>query len=438
MWCFQEAAVSSRIRVLCGTTSLTWEQLIQSIDYHRTHSVITANTIHQTFARKIALQDVLRNIIYPKPGQAPTRWPSVSSVLDNTRFRGAGEPRDKIYALFGLFRMMGLNPPLPDYNKPVRQIYQEATLTAATCDGNLDILYQVTGLPNQLNLPSWVPDFSNTKAPAIMVTPALQASKSSVVQWRLYERSNAMCIPGKAVDRVTASTVSMSFTNSSAAQTHDSVITGTEKTAAFSIFKQWLSLVQSLPAYPNGEQPSEIFGLILSSACNTHGKFKPSTILEVCNHWYNVLGNSNSYSDSIFIEKGVDNMVDDIETSSFHDDEQLEFALQYAAAMLLTVVGSGTSMQRRIRALHYWLCLSLRGKALFVTEKGYMGLAPGSVASGDLVILLSGLRTPFLARYSVEAENSVSSRLVAPAFVAGMMEGELWSESQGLDEFMFV
>lgn len=411
---------------------------MKSIEYHKAHSVITADTTHQIFARKIALQDALRNIIYPKPGQAPTRWPSVSSVLDNTRFRGAAEPRDKIYALFGLFRMMGFNPPLPDYNKPIRQIYQEATLTSMNCDRNLDILYQVTGLPNQLNLPSWVPDFSNTKAPVIMVTPALRTSKSSVVQWQLYERSNALCIPGTTVDRVTAFAASMSFTNSSAAQTRDSVITGTEKTAAFSIFKQWLSLVQSLPSYPNGQQPSETFGLILSSACNTHGKVELSTILEVYNHWYNVLGNSNSYSNSIFMEKGVDNMVDHIETYSFQADEQIEFALQHAAGMLLTVVGSGTSMQRRIRALHYWLCLSLRGKALFVTEKGYMGLAPGSVASGDLVILLSGLRTPFLARFSPEEDNSISSRLVAPAFVAGMMEGELWSESRVLDEFMFV
>ena len=41
----------------------------------------------------------------------------------------------------------------------------------------------------------------------------------------------------------------------------------------------------------------------------------------------NVLGNSNSYSNSIFIEKGVDNMVDEIATSSFPTDEQLEFVL---------------------------------------------------------------------------------------------------------------
>jgi len=43
-------------------------------------------------------------------------------------------------------------------------------------------------------------------------------------------------------------------------------------------------------------------------------------------------------------------MVDDMEISSFAD-EQLEFALQHAAAMLLVVVGSGTSIQLRIRAL---------------------------------------------------------------------------------------
>ncbi|KAK1752724.1 heterokaryon incompatibility protein-domain-containing protein [Echria macrotheca] len=59
-------------------------------------------------------------------------------------------------------------------------------------------------------------------------------------------------------------------------------------------------------------------------------------------------------------------------------------------------------------------------RALFVTERGYIGLAPWNAKVGDEVCVLKGAKTPFLLR---EKEGG-KHRLVGEAYVLGIMEGE--------------
>lgn len=71
----------------------------------------------------------------------------------------------------------------------------------------------------------------------------------------------------------------------------------------------------------------------------------------------------------------------------------------------------------------YW------SRNLCVTEKGYLGLLPRSVAKGDDIFLLAGARVPFVVRHTFfddmedldEAEKFI---LVGEAYVNGIMNGE--------------
>ncbi|KAK0623689.1 heterokaryon incompatibility protein-domain-containing protein [Immersiella caudata] len=60
-------------------------------------------------------------------------------------------------------------------------------------------------------------------------------------------------------------------------------------------------------------------------------------------------------------------------------------------------------------------------RALFVTRRGYMGLAPWNARVGDAVCVLKGGKTPFLLREKNEGLYS----LVGEAFVQGIMGGEV-------------
>ncbi|KAK3312553.1 heterokaryon incompatibility protein-domain-containing protein [Apodospora peruviana] len=66
-------------------------------------------------------------------------------------------------------------------------------------------------------------------------------------------------------------------------------------------------------------------------------------------------------------------------------------------------------------------------RALFVTEKGYIGLAPWNAKEGDEVAVVRGGRTPFLFRRCVddgEVEDSGRFTLIGETYVYGIMGGE--------------
>ncbi|KAH7347994.1 heterokaryon incompatibility protein-domain-containing protein [Pyrenochaeta sp. MPI-SDFR-AT-0127] len=62
-------------------------------------------------------------------------------------------------------------------------------------------------------------------------------------------------------------------------------------------------------------------------------------------------------------------------------------------------------------------------RALFVTQKGYIGLAPWNAKLGDLVFLLRGGKTPFILRRQIMVDGY---SLVGESYVYGIMSGEGW------------
>lgn len=73
------------------------------------------------------------------------------------------EPRDKAFALYGIFRELGINMPPPDYRKQVGQVYREFTIAYMLAENNLNILYWVPTASRESidGLVSWAPDFSS-------------------------------------------------------------------------------------------------------------------------------------------------------------------------------------------------------------------------------------------------------------------------------------
>lgn len=72
--------------------------------------------------------------------------------------------------------------------------------------------------------------------------------------------------------------------------------------------------------------------------------------------------------------------------------------------------------------------------ALFFLDNGYVGLAYHTCQKGDQLYLLAGSDWPFILRQDGDA-----FWLVAPAYVHGVMEGQLWPDDESeLEQIMLV
>ena len=72
----------------------------------------------------------------------------------------------------------------------------------------------------------------------------------------------------------------------------------------------------------------------------------------------------------------------------------------------------------------------IRDHRLFVTERGFMGIAPRTACIGDSVFVLKGGPLPFILRPGTPAEGDCSHppeycfELVGSCYVHGIMDGE--------------
>jgi hypothetical protein len=80
-----------------------------------------------------------------------------------------------------------------------------------------------------------------------------------------------------------------------------------------------------------------------------------------------------------------------------------------------------TGYRRQVDAIYQCILSTTRGRKLFCTAKGYVGLSFFTTRPNDQVIVFSGTIVPFVLR----KQDNVY-RLIGEAFVTGFMEGELF------------
>ncbi|KAI5924212.1 heterokaryon incompatibility protein-domain-containing protein [Camillea tinctor] len=77
---------------------------------------------------------------------------------------------------------------------------------------------------------------------------------------------------------------------------------------------------------------------------------------------------------------------------------------------------------------------NLKDRRLFVTEKGYLGVALETISEGDAVYILPGSRVPIILRHSEAAFTVVSD-----AYVHGIMDGEAMpKDSEAIEQLEIV
>jgi len=357
---------------------------------------------------------------------------------------GAADPRDKLYALYGIFSQVGFQLPEPDYRKSIADIYKEATVMIIKHEKSLRILRLVDGSQGVPGLVSWVPDYREEARPFAIEYDEQYASKKSRSRFEFSDDYRQLHLAGQSVDMIRTCS---SFHSRQTKYPRDS------REAHFveliRAYQDWMRMAQQLATYPTGENMREV---IISTMLQEHWNVVDNAqlnelIIERNQNWTNIIM-ANDRTSGIGLD-ALDNIINANETRVKKLIEKRKFgsaehrnALRENPAFLRPNPNSTHPEEEKIyKALTLsrnpiWTPVAsiTQDATFYVTENGYVGLGNPACREGDKIVLVAGICTPVIMR-----REGGFWHFIGHAYIHGMMVRELWpGDDAELEDFTLV
>ncbi|ETN38450.1 uncharacterized protein HMPREF1541_06485 [Cyphellophora europaea CBS 101466] len=303
-------------------------------------------------------------------------------LLNIAHSKEATNAVDYVYGIHSLATGNGLTLPMPDYRKSVEQIFIETARHCIDTEGKLTILAMVDGKAEP-PLPSCAPKFPTSSEQPIMGDYSVSSdSKSS---YRFDDSGLRLTVKGVFLDSVQSCGRAVPYRRGVLSPRFDALKNDFQGTVK-SVVLDWLGrVVEKFEADANDAVDKLLWTMSLDEP--TSDNQEPAMF---------DLGNFKYYF--------------------FRDAESLSAKDQRQANFMVEILGT-----------------RLNGRRLVLTESGSMGLGPEACEPGDSVVLIAGMRMPFIVR-----KAGLYWRLVGWAFVYGIMYGRSWRGDEGLDDIELV
>ncbi|KAH7379565.1 hypothetical protein BKA66DRAFT_466288, partial [Pyrenochaeta sp. MPI-SDFR-AT-0127] len=466
VWIMQEITMAMRVTLMCGSYSLSWDDLFRAVQrpYHpcndpacnrgRLLSYKFSPAIKFNLGNRGSEAQILtevrlrtrtdieeRRYLYDQTqslfdgsnkAHFSIIWDnkiSLSLLLACSWHFKAQDPRDKVFALLGMSRQEDRNKIVIDYELPVEQLYTSIAamfLAGSGSDvlqdwknGDSEGLELLEGLsfiqrssidqpswPTRTsNLPSWVPDFNQPLISSRIFRPRFQAASSNLAGRSSFEvQGNVLKVQGFILDRVGAV----------AEESHQNPGTN----SLFFNLESWLRITHSLePVYAaTGQNRAEVlWRTLMLDETEPVGQERAK---ESFREWVEM------FSLELYHSQRSRKLYDDLKAT---DDSN-------SLIELGPFVNEDEGKRLGVRSVNYsprhdgsfyylWVSVDLT-RRLFTTRNGYMGLGPGIVEPGDVVVLIAGARTPYILRPLVGQDSPTRYSFIGEAYVHGVMNGE--------------
>ncbi|KAH7141061.1 heterokaryon incompatibility protein-domain-containing protein [Dactylonectria macrodidyma] len=393
MWTVQEAVLPAYATVQYGAVTAPWEIFNQATKNMRRHfdrqcchmksKVVASEPPFVTFYNKVRAIQLRRS-----------RPASLTTLFNGFCDRTASDPRDMVYGVLGLAeeeaKMAGIEA---DYTIGTLEVYVQATRKLIQLHGDLSPITRYHHGTPMAGLPSWVPDYSLVGDWEYFSIPLMRSQRS----WPPLDRKMILppCdnplqlkISGIVLDDIVAV---------------GAIATPSSRGEMSKVIDKWVDMLRKLGYWSNPYPVGE-------------GTYEDIAWMLVCRGMIWLSGNQNQYRVA---------MMDSAEDR--------------------LLVEEGWSQMKQSRPKHADLQL-LYWQRLFITRKGYIGLASPDIDLGDTVHVVVGAKTPIILRRAPKDLGSPKDEpdtflSVSNAFVAGIMHGGLLpdeGESDKLDTFTLV
>jgi hypothetical protein len=421
-WTVQELVLARNAFVLCGTKCLQWKGFAHTVAWVQLYEDSLAYWgDHENTSNPAAFISYLEcyGILREQGGEGLI---SIDTALELVRSKNATDPRDKVYGVYGLLSEKEL--PLVDYHRSVQDVFTDITIVGFQRKQSLRILRQVC-LPRLIQeLPSWVPDYSNTSF-YLQFDSFCAPSRRSKYQLDGYKLS----VSGLFVDRICdiAPSTSVSTSNfrrgwnarvglDSSVERHAAVI------ELVRTIQAWIKVVT---AGGDGQKTqysrSAFFHTLLRIVSAQHNGLPP--MKETLQTWIHIL------------------TADPSELQLLHQEIQTRASYNPIVQDYMRLFGCSPNLEewveeliRRlvirvysvdVSRLQHDISLITYQRALFTAHGGHIGVGPRWIQPNDSIVVFAGESVPFIVRGTGEHWS-----LIGPAYIYGMMNEEEWDDAK--------
>ena len=264
IWVWQEVAVSSNVRVLCGHQHISWDTISELVELIVTHEM--DDPVYQPLegpSKSLnCTRDILKLCQIRKKVLAGNDL-SLQELMTTCTTCAAKDPRDRVFSFLGIATDATDSQLYPDYQKSVSEVFRRTTAHLLCRDRHPWLLY-ISGhakSPECADLPSWVPDFSAIRKANILAPPpgtskTYQANGSTQACIQIGKTEMKLVIRGLLFDRITAtSSVSPVIAPSLDGTTLNNTTT---MAAIFDWYLEVAAILRRQPQHPYGFSQSKV------------------------------------------------------------------------------------------------------------------------------------------------------------------------------------
>ncbi|KAI0433017.1 heterokaryon incompatibility protein-domain-containing protein [Xylaria sp. FL1042] len=414
VWTVQESILCPVLTFVCGLRQLPAEQAFKVATCWFEHLYTCCqDTWYSIFKSTPGLGDACTALGTLEEVRTSMKRPQFGQILSKFMSRKCTDPHDKIYGFLGIATEEEAAYIIPDYSKPVTQVYRETALSLIQHQGNLDILSM--RYPRSLNdvnsivrgLRSWVPDWTldsdstllydiDDRLCALAYYKASQNTRCQVTS----TTSESLTVRGRFISRI--ATLSSDQDHMEAASLKE-------------YFQAWQKIVGV------DEDPNRLYAK--STSTLVKDAFWQTLCCSLIPDLVGPRKNNLLYrtSDDSPYQRLFDAWWEWCEKYDCDPDSLVDIRSEYSRReidMFGGVVSTAINMRR-----------------LFVSDgDGWIGLVPSDAAIGDSVMLLEGGRVPYILRRVSNLDNDSniqdSYELVGAAYVHGIMDGSQWKDDE--------
>ncbi|KAG0651481.1 hypothetical protein D0Z07_1555 [Hyphodiscus hymeniophilus] len=435
-WVLQEAVLGKGVILLVGDAACSLDSVITFWDLAKKRDMpefLKRGPLADEFAHVLHLNPVitmkaLRDLIHfrkwnRQEGEKSLQIKSdLISLLSLSRINLASDPRDKVYSLLGLAKGDSVARSIvPDYSETntVAALYRDIAAKYVEAGRGRELL-QHAGMDQKIpDLPSWVPDWTY-QSRSHLDAGLYNCSGNSLATFHISEQEpGKLRVRGAIIDTIRLNGMAWRYYSMDREQ------------SSFAPFMEAPNAV--IPDFTD-EDGRCVVRTFAKTFAHTHGpRFDPSEGLESALARTLVMDRTwrgqRTASEPSFLESF--NAFERLYGAGIEDDTPATVKT-HKSGIFEWVWDFTEEEESELRRLSWQYEVALqeahKGRRFCLTGDGHMCTTPYDTQRDDVVVILEGLKMPFVLRKSGE-----DWKLIGDCYVHGIMDGELVTPPDGFE-----